>query len=175
MFLLGRATKRARRCAAADRERSPAIERAAKIAFNGLAKETIRSIITSKRRSVMLSRKLLSMVSLACLAAPASAQDRVSLAVRNWVTSVVTVVSQASRQIDPRPWGKGQTVQIRVRVSGDGTVLDVTIERPTVDALTEKRVREVVIAAGPFKRPPAEMLAANGSTELSFPVEADAR
>lgn len=123
----------------------------------------------------MLSRNGVTVVCLACLCAPASARDRISLAARNWVTSVVTDVSEAARQIEPRPRGTGRTVQIRVRVAGDGTVLDVTIERPAVDALTEKRVRKVVIAAGPFERPPIEMLAADGSTELSFPLETPVR
>lgn len=123
----------------------------------------------------MLSRNVVTVVCLACLCAPASARDRVSLAARNWVTSVVTAVSEAARQVEPRTRGKGRTVQIRVRMAGDGTVLDVTIERPAVDALTEKRVRKVVIAAGPFERPPIEMLAADGSTELSFPLETSVR
>lgn len=123
----------------------------------------------------MLSRNVIRVACLACLCAPASARDQVSLAARDWVTSVVTDVSEVVRQIDLRPRGKGRTVQIRVRVAGDGTVLDVTIEHPTVDARMEKRVREVVIAAGPFERPPIEMLAADGSTELSFPLETHVR
>lgn len=122
-------------------------------------------------KSVMPSRALTSAVCLACFLLPAMAVEGGSLAARKWVTSLVSRVGEAVRPDSIDPANKQQMVEIRVRVAVDGSILNVVVELPSVDEVLEKRIKAAVAATGPFEPPPGELLAADGSTELSFPIE----
>lgn len=119
----------------------------------------------------MSSRALAGAACLACLLAPASAQDGISHAARTWMSAVVTRVSEVMRLDTHAPAAKVRTIEIRIRVGADGSVIGVEVERPTADNLIEKRVKTAIATGGPFAPPPSELLAADGTTELSFPLE----
>lgn len=120
---------------------------------------------------IMPSRTLAAAVCLACLLVPASAREGVSRAAREWVAAVVGRIEETSRLgARTSAAGKIRRVEIRLRVDRDGSVLGVEVERAATNVV-EKRVRAAVAAAAPFEPPPGELLAADGSTELSFPLE----
>lgn len=121
----------------------------------------------------MRSRALAAVACLACLLTPTSAHDGVSRAAHAWMSAVVTRVSEVARPETHDPTGKVRTIEIRIRVAADGSVLGVEVEHPISDNFIEKRVKATIATAGPFAPPPRELLAADSSTELNFPVEID--
>ncbi len=67
------------------------------------------------------------------------------------------------------------TIEVRVRVAEDGSVLMVEVERSSGSRSLDERAVAAVKAAGPYAPPPAQMLMANGTTELTFPLSLPAQ
>lgn len=122
-----------------------------------------------------LSRALLSACLLLLahlLAVPARAEPGVPPAVRRWIAAVVTKVGEADGAPAPgQPRGQSGTVEIRLRIAADGSLRDATIERGSGSVARDARALAAARAAGPFGPPPRALLTADGTTELSFPLD----
>ena len=98
-------------------------------------------------------------------------RDRIAPAVRDWISGVVTKIGETDRgRVRGSRGGASGTVTIRVRIAADGSVDRVEIERSSGSPDLDRRARTAARDAGPFRPPPASLLTAAGSTELSFPV-----
>lgn len=125
-------------------------------------------------RSVLLTGCLCLGLSLLCsvgtgdAAAPAGVQ--------RWLSTVLAKIEATDRSHAPsRDRGRFFTVEVRVRVAQDGSVLAVDVESSSGTPSVDERAIAAVKAAGPFAPPPPEMLMANGTTELSFPLKLPGR
>lgn len=119
----------------------------------------------------MPARTLAVALCLATLSTPGSARETVDAAARAWVADVVERVQAAASPAAASPGtGKARTVDVHVRVAGDGTVLEVGFGPAELPASCEDRLRTAVGTAGPLRPPPRELLTPDGSTELSFPL-----
>lgn len=106
------------------------------------------------------------------IAVPAQAEPGVPPAVRRWIAAVVTKVGEADgAPAAGRPRGRSGTVEIRLRIAADGSLRDATIERGSGSAERDAWVLAAARAAGPFGPPPRALLTADGTTELSFPLD----
>lgn len=96
--------------------------------------------------------------------------------VQRWLSSVLAKIEAADRSHAPsRDRGASSAVEVRVRVAQDGSVLAVEVERSSGTPSVDERAVAAIKAAGPFAPPPPEMLMANGTTELSFPLKLPGR
>ncbi|MCJ2081830.1 TonB family protein [Methylobacterium sp. J-090] len=104
--------------------------------------------------------------------AGASAQTRVTPEVREWLSALVAKVATAVEVTRPTP-GKRRpvVVEVRVVVAADGTLRDVSVERGSGSRRTDESALAAVMAAAPFGPPPKELLARDGTADLSFPME----
>ena len=93
------------------------------------------------------------------------------VSVQRWLSSVLAKIEAADRsRAAGQSGGRSAAVEVRVRVAEDGSVLAVEVERSSGTRSLDERAMRAVKAAGPFAPPPAQMLMANGTTELSFPL-----
>jgi hypothetical protein len=119
----------------------------------------------------MSARTLASAFCLAALIVPASAREAISAAARAWLADVVERVEATASLAAAAPGTRrARTVDVHMRIATDGTVLEVRLGQTAVPGPTEKRLQSAVATAGPFDPPPRELLASDGSTELSFPL-----
>ena len=110
----------------------------------------------------------------AALLAPGGplARDQTSPEVRDWLSAVITKISQAdSKEANPSRRKPSRAVIVRVQIAADGFVNRVEVERSSGSPDLDQRARSVVRAASPFNPPPAPLLTEAGTTELSFPVQ----
>ena len=99
------------------------------------------------------------------------ARDQTSPEVRDWLSAVITKIGKADHEQANSSRGKTSgTVTVRVQVAADGFVNRVEVERSSGSPDLDQRARSVVRAASPFNPPPAPLLTAAGTTELSFPL-----
>ncbi len=116
------------------------------------------------------SAALLAAAGLTVLVFSSAVQARVDSREKDWVSLVVSKISEADRRAAGTRAQRG-VVTIRVRVASDGSLEDVAIEQGSGTASLDERALQAVRAAAPFKPPPAGLLSLDGSTELSFPLE----
>jgi protein TonB len=104
--------------------------------------------------------------------AGASAQTRVTPEVREWLSALVAKVATAVEVTRPTP-GRHRlvVVEVRVVVAPDGMLRGVSVERSSGSGRTDDRALAAVMAAAPFGPPPKELLARDGTADLSFPME----
>lgn len=108
---------------------------------------------------------------LSLLGSVAPSEAGAPLGVQRWLSSVLAKIDAADRSRTPRrQMSRSMTVEVRVRIAEDGSVLLVEVERSSGSRSLDERAVAAVKAAGPFAAPPAQMLMANGTTELSFPL-----
>lgn len=119
-----------------------------------------------------LSRACLSLILLSVV--PVRAQPDVPPTVRRWIATVVTRVGEAGRASTAIPDRTGR-VEIRPRITADGSLRDATIERSSGSAQIDARALAAARAASPFGPPPPAVLTEDGTTELSFPLDVSAR
>lgn len=119
----------------------------------------------------MLARIAAGAMGVIVLFGPVSAKDAVGARARAWVANVVKRVESKVALVAATTGGrKVRNVDVHLRVAANGTVQDVEFGNlPLTDAL-EKRLREAVLAAGPFGPPPNALLAPDGTTDLDFPM-----
>ena len=115
-------------------------------------------------------------LSLSLLGSVGTGEAAAPVSVQRWLSSVLVKIEAADRSRAPRQsGGRSATVEVRVRVGEDGSVLAVEVERSSGTRSLDERAIAAVKAAGPFAPPPAQMLMANGTTELSFPLTLSGR
>lgn len=102
------------------------------------------------------------------------AQARTDPRERDWVTMVVSRISEADRRARGLK-NLGGIVAIRIRIAADGSLEDAAVEKASGSSSLDERALQAVRAAGPFRPPPAQLLGLEGFTELSFPLELPAR
>ncbi|CAO4178451.1 Energy transducer TonB [Methylorubrum aminovorans] len=89
---------------------------------------------------------------------------------RAWVENVVGRVEGTAQLVVATASGsKIRKVDVHIRIAADGAILNVEFGPPP-DAL-DTRLREAVVAAGPFGRPPQALLAPDGMTDLNFTLD----
>lgn len=103
---------------------------------------------------------------------PASAKNVVGARARAWVANVVERVEGAAAPVAaPTGRRKTRTIDVHIRISANGTVLDVAFGSRPLSETLETRLREAVVAVGPFGQPPNALLAPDGTTELDFTLD----
>ena len=110
---------------------------------------------------------------LAVLLVPGGAQarDQVSAEVQDWLSAVITKITEAnSKDAKPSRRKPSLAVIVRVEIAADGFVNRVDVERSSGSPDLDERARSLVRAASPFSPPPAPLLTKAGTTELSFPL-----
>jgi protein TonB len=105
--------------------------------------------------------------------AGASAQTRVTPEVREWLSALVAKMATAVEVTRPAPGQRRSVVVVEVRVviAADGTLRDVSVERGSGSRRTDDSALAAVMAAAPFGPPPKDLLARDGTADLSFPME----
>ncbi len=105
------------------------------------------------------------------LVGPANAPAQASVApeVRGWVSALVAKV-QAAGNADGIPRNRRRTgvVDLRIVVSADGALRDVSVAGRPLSRADEDGVIAAVRSAAPFARPPDALLTPEGTVELSF-------
>lgn len=130
------------------------------------------NVTTMPLRLLLLTASL----SLGLLGSVAPSEARAPLGVQRWLSSVLAKIDAADRSRTPRRQkSRSMTIEVRVRVAEDGSVLMVEVERSSGSRSLDERAVAAVKAAGPYAPPPAQMLMANGTTELTFPLSLPAQ
>ncbi|MDP4023358.1 TonB family protein [Methylobacterium sp. NEAU 140] len=125
-------------------------------------------------RARFLPACLLAVLLAALIRAPDPAAAGETAAARRWLSTVVTRIGEADRPTGAAGSGtrtRAGTVEIRIRIARDGSVIDAQVERSSGSAARDAGALAAIRKAGPFPSPPAELLMADGTTELSFPLE----
>jgi len=124
----------------------------------------------SRSRHAFLGRISLRFVVLA--PSGALARDQTPVAVRDWLSGVITKIVKAEGETAyPVRRKASGTVTIRVEIAADGFVNRVAVERNSGSPDLDERARSFVRAASPFAPPPPQLLTKAGTTELSFPLQ----
>ncbi|MCJ2103532.1 energy transducer TonB [Methylobacterium sp. E-046] len=102
----------------------------------------------------------------------APAQAGSERAMRRWLSDLVTRIDAGDRAARPsgsaRPTG---TVVVHVRITPDGAVQQVEVERSSGSPDLDRRALRAVQGVGRLPAPPSALLDLSGVADLSIPVE----